>query len=56
MNDLHTKLDGLGGIIALTKEGIGLAFNTPRMAYAYQTDTCEEAIVEINQVEKSNKF
>jgi beta-aspartyl-peptidase (threonine type) len=52
INDLHDKLDGLGGIIALTKEGIGLAFNTPRMAYAYQTDINEEPIVEINQVRK----
>ena len=46
ISDLHTKVEGLGGIIALTKEGIGLAFNTPRMAYAYQTDIQEEPIVE----------
>jgi beta-aspartyl-peptidase (threonine type) len=52
INDLHTKVDGLGGIIALTKEGIGLAFNTPRMAYAYQTDIQEELIVEINEIRK----
>jgi len=52
INDLQTKLDGLGGIIALTKEGIGLAFNTPRMAYAYQTDTLDETVVEINEVKK----
>ncbi|MHA1910181.1 MAG: isoaspartyl peptidase/L-asparaginase family protein [Candidatus Kariarchaeaceae archaeon] len=52
IDDLHTKVEGLGGIIALTKEGIGLAFNTPRMAYAYQTEGNEKPIVEINQVRK----
>ena len=52
ISDLHTKVEGLGGIIALTKEGIGLAFNTPRMAYAYQSEINEEPIVEINSVRK----
>jgi len=32
------KLNGLGGVICLNKIGeVGLAFNTPRMAFAYKT-------------------
>jgi len=38
MNYLKQRLDGHGGIIVLNPEGhIGIAHNTPRMAWAYQT-------------------
>jgi L-asparaginase / beta-aspartyl-peptidase len=38
MNYLKQRLDGHGGIIILNPEGhIGIAHNTPRMAWAYQT-------------------
>jgi len=37
---LGDKLSGLGGVICLNKIGeVGLAFNTPRMAFAYKTTT-----------------
>ena len=33
---LHDRVDGLGGVIVVDREGrIGFAYNTPRMAYAY---------------------
>ncbi|MFW9855010.1 MAG: isoaspartyl peptidase/L-asparaginase [Candidatus Thorarchaeota archaeon] len=38
VHDLDLKVKGLGGIIVLTSAAIGLAFNTPRMAYAYQIE------------------
>ncbi|MFW9780351.1 MAG: isoaspartyl peptidase/L-asparaginase [Candidatus Heimdallarchaeota archaeon] len=41
IRDLDIKVNGLGGIIVLTSSGIGLAFNTPRMAYAYQIENQE---------------
>lgn len=36
--DLDKFAEGLGGVIALSKDGFGLAFNTPRMAYAIQIE------------------
>ncbi|MCY3413428.1 MAG: isoaspartyl peptidase/L-asparaginase [Candidatus Heimdallarchaeota archaeon] len=33
-----SSISGLGGFIVLSKKGIGFAFNTPRMAYAYKTN------------------
>jgi beta-aspartyl-peptidase (threonine type) len=35
ISDLSEKVNGYGGVIVLTSDGIGLAFNTPRMAYSY---------------------
>jgi L-asparaginase / beta-aspartyl-peptidase len=38
MNHLEQRLNGHGGIIVLNREGhIGIAHNTPRMAWAYKT-------------------
>ena len=33
-----SNIGGYGGIILLSRDRVGLAFNTPRMAYAYQLD------------------
>ncbi len=41
IKDLKKKVDGLGGIISLTSRSIGLAFNTPRMAFAFQIENSE---------------
>src|SRR5579863_10165714 len=51
MNYLKQRVNGHGGIIVLNREGhIGIAHNTPRMAYAYKTVKKQEAGVErINQ-------
>ncbi|MFW9992870.1 MAG: isoaspartyl peptidase/L-asparaginase [Candidatus Odinarchaeota archaeon] len=38
VEDLGKKAAGLGGLIVLNRDGLGLAFNTPRMAFAYQVD------------------
>jgi beta-aspartyl-peptidase (threonine type) len=47
MNYLQQRLNGHGGIIVLNPEGhIGIAHNTPRMAWAYKTVKKEEAGVE----------
>ena len=47
MNYLKQRLNGHGGIIVLNPEGnIGIAHNTPRMAWAYQTVKKQEAGVE----------
>jgi len=47
MNYLKQRLNGHGGIIVLNPEGhIGIAHNTPRMAWAYKTVKKEEAGVE----------
>jgi len=47
MNYLKQRLNGHGGIIVLNPEGhIGIAHNTPRMAWAYKTVRKEEAGVE----------
>jgi len=44
MNYLKQRVNGHGGIIVLNREGhIGIAHNTPRMAWAYKTVTKEEA-------------
>jgi beta-aspartyl-peptidase (threonine type) len=47
MNYLKQRVNGHGGIIVLDREGhIGIAHNTPRMAYAYKTVKKEEVGVE----------
>jgi len=47
MNYLKQRLNGQGGIIVLNPEGhIGIAHNTPRMAWAYKTIHREEAGIE----------
>jgi beta-aspartyl-peptidase (threonine type) len=47
MNYLKQRLNGHGGIIVLDPQGhIGIAHNTPRMAWAYQTMKKQEAGVE----------
>jgi beta-aspartyl-peptidase (threonine type) len=47
MNYLKQRLNGHGGIIVLDPQGhIGIAHNTPRMAWAYQTLRKQEAGVE----------
>ena len=43
MNYLEQRVNGHGGIIVLNREGhIGIAHNTPRMAWAYRTVKTEE--------------
>lgn len=45
---LKRKVDGYGGVIAMNKEGeVGIAFNTPRMARAYITETMTEPFVAV---------
>jgi beta-aspartyl-peptidase (threonine type) len=47
MNYLKQRVNGHGGIIVLNPEGhIGIAHNTPRMAWAYQTVKKKDAGVE----------
>jgi len=47
MNYLEQRVNGHGGIIVLNPEGhIGIAHNTPRMAWAYKTVKKEEAGIE----------
>jgi L-asparaginase / beta-aspartyl-peptidase len=47
MNYLKQRVNGHGGIIVLNPEGhIGIAHNTPRMAWAYKTVKKQEAGVE----------
>jgi L-asparaginase / beta-aspartyl-peptidase len=47
MNYLKQRLNGHGGIIVLNPQGhIGIAHNTPRMAWAYKTVHQEEAGIE----------
>jgi beta-aspartyl-peptidase (threonine type) len=47
MNDLKQRVNGHGGIIVLNREGhIGIAHNTPRMAWAFKTLKKQEAGVE----------
>jgi beta-aspartyl-peptidase (threonine type) len=49
MNYLKQRLNGHGGIIVLNPEGhIGIAHNTPRMAWAFKTIHKEEAGIERN--------
>ena len=49
MNYLKQRVNGHGGIIVLNAQGhIGIAHNTPRMAWAYQTILKKEAGVERN--------
>jgi beta-aspartyl-peptidase (threonine type) len=49
MNYLKQRLNGHGGIIVLNPEGhIGIAHNTPRMAWAYKTVKKQEAGIERN--------
>lgn len=38
IQDLQQKVNGLGGLICITPSSLGLAFNTPRMAFARQTN------------------
>jgi L-asparaginase / beta-aspartyl-peptidase len=46
MNYLEQRVNGHGGIIVLNREGhIGIAHNTPRMAYAYKTVKKEHSSV-----------
>lgn len=48
---LEERVHGHGGIIVLNREGhIGIAHNTPRMAWAYKTLTKQEAGVERTSV------
>jgi L-asparaginase / beta-aspartyl-peptidase len=47
MNYLKQRLNGHGGIIVLNPQGhIGIAHNTPRMAWAYKTVNKQEAGIE----------
>ncbi len=47
MNYLRQRLNGHGGIIVLNPQGhIGIAHNTPRMAWAYRTVSKQEAGIE----------
>jgi beta-aspartyl-peptidase (threonine type) len=49
MNYLKQRVNGHGGIIVLDAQGhMGIAHNTPRMAWAYQTTQKQEAGVEHN--------
>jgi L-asparaginase / beta-aspartyl-peptidase len=49
MNYLKQRVNGHGGIIVLDREGhIGIAHNTPRMAFAYQTVRRQESGVDRN--------
>ncbi len=49
MNYLQQRLNGHGGIIVLNPQGyIGIAHNTPRMAWAYKTVKKEEAGIDRN--------
>jgi len=45
---LSETVKGRGGLIALNKDGVGIAFNTPRMAYAFHTDVQSEMVVGID--------
>ena len=38
INSLEKEVRGLGGVVVLDRFGVGFAFNTPRMAYAFLTD------------------
>ena len=38
IQELNDKVSGYGGMIVLSPDEIGLAFNTPRMAFAYKTE------------------
>jgi beta-aspartyl-peptidase (threonine type) len=45
---LRSKAKGYGGVIALDPHGgIGIAFNTPRMARAYLTSSMRSPAVEV---------
>jgi beta-aspartyl-peptidase (threonine type) len=44
---LEEKVKGKGGIIILSKAGVGAAYNTKRMAYAYKTDKMMDTEVRI---------
>ena len=51
MNYLKQRLNGHGGIIVLNPDGhIGIAHNTPRMAWAYKTVRREESGIERSAV------
>ncbi len=48
LDQLHRKVDGFGGAIALNKDGaIGVAYNTPRMARAYMSDKMSEPFADV---------
>jgi beta-aspartyl-peptidase (threonine type) len=45
---LKMKVDGLGGVIALSRSGaFGVAFNTPRMARAYMSSSMHDPLVAV---------
>jgi L-asparaginase / beta-aspartyl-peptidase len=49
MNHLQQRVSGHGGIIVLNREGhIGIAHNTPRMAWAYRTAKKQDVGIERN--------
>lgn len=51
MNFLKQRVNGHGGIIVLNTAGhIGIAHNTPRMAWAYKTVKTQEAGIERNRL------
>jgi beta-aspartyl-peptidase (threonine type) len=51
MNHLQQRLNGHGGIIVLSAQGqVGIAHNTPRMAWACKTIHKEDAGIERNAV------
>jgi L-asparaginase / beta-aspartyl-peptidase len=47
IHELGREVNGLGGLIAIDADGIGLAFNTPRMAFAYRTSTMARLVIGI---------
>jgi beta-aspartyl-peptidase (threonine type) len=49
---LEEKVRGKGGIIVLTKEGVGVAYNTKRMAYAYKTNEMTDIKVRIEKADE----
>ena len=51
MNLLQDRLNGHGGIIVLNREGqVGIAHNTPRMAWARKTAKSEAAGVNLQGI------
>ena len=48
INLLHNRCDGLAGIICIdSKNGVGIYFNTPKMARGYMSSAQKEPVVEI---------
>lgn len=45
---LHDRVEGLGGIILLNRQGqVGFAYNTPRMAFAYMQEGLDSPVLGI---------